>query len=218
MPTCAYCGSSVSSKEKEHVVPRCLYPASKSKSKVQRLTIPACSSCNRGWSSDEAHFRNMLLIAGQPNDSVYELWRTTVHRSFHEVDGRSRATDLFLQMVPAEIGGRARHKVYPGKDERVVRVVRKVIRGLCHHHGLATAVPDHAVFADVLVYEVPEALVNDLPLHHRELDIFNYRYSCIDDGQLHSGWLLTFFESRVFVGCVAPRRSWPEESQVQSFL
>jgi hypothetical protein len=214
MPLCAYCGSTARNREKEHVIPRCLYSASKAKAKstAQRLTIPACSNCNRSWSSEEAHFRNMLLIASNPHDAVTELWRTTVNRSFREVDGWSRATALFLQMVPTMIGNEARHKVYPGKDERVVRVVRKVIRGLCHYHGLATAVPDDAVFADVLAYEVPQAIAEELSLHHREMDIFNYRYSLIEDDLLHSGWLLTFFESRVFIGSVSPRKDWVRAS------
>jgi hypothetical protein len=32
---------------------------------VPRITIPACLECNAGLVDDEAHFRNMMLIAGE---------------------------------------------------------------------------------------------------------------------------------------------------------
>ena len=57
--TCAYCGK-LAICESEHVFPDCLYPASKSNSKVQRLTVPACQDCNRSWSNDEEHFHTFL--------------------------------------------------------------------------------------------------------------------------------------------------------------
>lgn len=72
--------------EREHVIPKNLYPSSKANSKVQRLTVYACHQCNNGWADDEAHFRNMLIIAGEPNDSVREIWATTMRRSFDEID------------------------------------------------------------------------------------------------------------------------------------
>src|SRR3990172_3746850 len=61
--SCAYCGKITTKTDKEHVFPKCLYP--KRKSKVQRLTIPSCRDCNSNWSEDEAHFRNVLVLAGE---------------------------------------------------------------------------------------------------------------------------------------------------------
>jgi hypothetical protein len=85
---CAYCGNPSDKRDKEHVFPRNLYPISKASSKIQRLTIPACNKCNNSWSDDEVHFRNMLVIAGDPlSPAREELWKTTVDRSFELVDG-----------------------------------------------------------------------------------------------------------------------------------
>jgi hypothetical protein len=105
-------------------------------------------------------------------------------------------------MVPVMHEGRDRHKVYPAKDERVMRVVRKIIRGLSYHHGLGPSVPDNAVFADVLRYQVPRELIEYLPHEQREQDIFNYRYDGASGAGYESAWLLTFYERTTFVGLV----------------
>ena len=197
--SCAYCGRPVSKAEKEHVIPKCLYPASKSKSKVQRLTIPACRKCNASWADDEAHFRNMLLIAGDPNAAVRALWNTKTDRSFRQVDAWKRLADLQSQMKPRG----SRYIVYPGQDSKVMRIVRKIIRGLCHHHGIMSPVSDERVWADVLKYVVPPQFLKSMICEHREKDIFEYRYQVLKEAGIHSCWLLTFFERRTFIGMVS---------------
>lgn len=95
IPPCAYCGT-VDAPEREHVIPSCLYPPSRgTTSNVPRLAVPACGECNRGWSDDEAHFRNVLLLAGEPNDAVSELWAGKIRRSLARPDARRRAKDPF---------------------------------------------------------------------------------------------------------------------------
>jgi hypothetical protein len=110
--TCSYCGERLAT-DSEHVFPRNLYPASKSVSRVQRLTIPSCNECNKGWSDDEVHFRNVLALAGEPNEARRELWETTIRRSFEKSDGSRRVRDLIKILRPVEIDGNIRHKVYP---------------------------------------------------------------------------------------------------------
>jgi hypothetical protein len=133
----------------------------------------------------------MLLISGDdPNPVALELWRGKVLRSFEQPDGRKRAGDLFAQMVPS----RDRHMVYPARDERVMRIVRKVVRGLCHHHQLLSPVLDGEVWADHHRYEIPPAILAGMTGGHVEEDIFDYKYMVIDDAELHSAWLLRFFQ------------------------
>jgi hypothetical protein len=203
-PTCAYCGHSGITLESEHVIPSCLYPRSRGQqSKVQRLTVPACSSCNRGWSDDEAHFRNVLSIAGEPNAAVRELWDGPIQRSLDRSDGHRRAADLRKIMERVEIGGQERWMIYPAKDDRVLRVVRKIVRGLSHHHGLESAVTERRITADVLRYVVPPGLIDENEFLHREHDICRYWF--IDDAspEVRSSWLLTFFDRLTFIAWVA---------------
>ena len=205
MPTatmCSYCGERLAT-DNEHVFPRNLYPDSKAQSRVQRLTIPSCNGCNKGWSDDEAHFRNVLALAGEPNEARRELWETTVRRSFEKIDGARRLRDLVETMHPVEINGGPRHKVYPGQDDRVVRIVKKVVRGLCHHHRVMSAVSERRVWVDVLKYRIAEEFLSQMTYEHREQDIAEYRYQVLREAGIHSAWLITFFQRVTFIGIVS---------------
>jgi hypothetical protein len=96
---CAYCGGDNASTG-DHVVSRALYPSSLRASSHQRIKAPACANCNNGWSDDEAHFRTMMLLAGDLTSAVRELCEGKVRRCFAQPDGRKRARDLFDQFVP----------------------------------------------------------------------------------------------------------------------
>jgi hypothetical protein len=202
---CAYCGATNIKLEKEHVIPRSLYPTSKTGSKVQRLTVPACANCNRGWSDDEPHFRNILSVAGEPNQVLRELWNSSVNRSFEKEDGHRRVADLWELMRPVKVGAAERFAVYPATDQRFLRVLQKIVRGLHCHHGLWSPVPDSMVEADVLKYIVPQEFLEAMPFHHRESDVFKYQFEVFvdfEDIPMNSAWLLTFFENRKFVAWV----------------
>ena len=199
---CSYCGKCIAT-DKEHVFPRNLYPASKAQSRVQRLTIPSCNGCNKGWSDDEAHFRNILALAGEPNEARRELWKTTIRRSFGKSDGTRRLKNLRETLHPVEIDGKARHKVYPGQDDRVIRIVKKVVRGLCHYHRVMSAVSERRVWVDVLKYQVPEEFLSEMAYEHREQDIAEYRYRVLRESGIHSAWLITFFQRITFVAMVS---------------
>ena len=202
---CAYCGDRIAT-DREHVFPKSLYPESKASSRVQRLTIPSCNECNKGWSDDEAHFRNVLALAGEPNDSRRELWETKVQPSLRQVDGPRRVQDIVKTWRPTEVDGRPRHMIYPGEDMRIIRIVKKVIRGLSHYHNVLSAVPESRVWADVMdvmKYQVPDDFLAQMIYAHREPDIAEYRYSVIEDVGIQSAWLVTFFERITFIGIVA---------------
>jgi hypothetical protein len=199
---CAYCGATNVKLEREHVIPRSLYPPSKADSKVQRLTVPACAICNRGWSDDEPHFRNILAVAGESNQVERDLWDTSINRSFDKEDGRRRVADLWELMHPVNVGSVERYAVYPATDPRFLRVLRKIVRGLHYHHGLWNPVPDDMVEADVLRYIVPHEFLEAMPFYHRESDIFEYQFEVFNDFEdipMSSIWLLTFFENRKFI-------------------
>jgi hypothetical protein len=189
--TCAYCGGAPSTDD--HVVPRALYPPSKATSRFQRITVDACQACNNGWSDDESHFRNVLLLAGDPNPAVRELWEGKTRRSFTYADGLKRVRDLAAQIEPVDMPEGGRHMIYPAKDERVLRIVRKVVRGLCHHHKLLSAVQDNQVVADIQRFQIPEAFLSEMTSAHAEEDVLQYRYGLVDEPEIHSGWLLNFF-------------------------
>ena len=144
----------------------------------------------------------MLALAGDPNAARRELWETTILRSFNEVDGSKRVSDLIVRMKPAKVAGSERHMVFPGEDERVMRVVRKIIRGLCHYHNVMSPVSEQRVWADVLRYAIPQEFLEQMSYYHREPDIVEYRYQVLNEEGINSAWLLTFFEQVTFIGIV----------------
>lgn len=200
---CAYCGAPAP-ETRDHVIPQELYPSSKLNSTVQRLTVPSCEKCNHGWSDDEPHFRTLLTLAGEPNAAVRELWDGVVNRSLREQDGPRRLEDAWNQMRPIKTGDSLRHKIYPASDERFLRVLRKIVRGL-HYHEREYHVSDDLVSVDILTTEIPSEFLDALPVYHREPDIFKYQFEVFDafeDIPMSSTWLLTFFENRKFIASV----------------
>ncbi len=191
-------------RDKEHVFPKNLYPESKAKSKIQRLTLPACRKCNDSWANDEAHFRNILVVAGDPiTPEKKELWDTTVDRSFSQIDGFKRIEDLLQQMKPIAVDGQNRHMVFPGNDERVIRVIKKIIRGLCYHHDILSPLPEEMIRADILKFEIPESLLNGMEIQHRDKEIVEYRFHVFNEIELQSVWLITFFQTVTFIAFVS---------------
>jgi len=215
---CSYCGERIAT-DNEHVFPRNLYPESKKNSRVQRLTIPSCNVCNNGWSDDEVYFRNLLSLAGKPNEPRNELWRTTIQRSFEKSDGHHRVLELIDSLKQVEHDGEIRHKVYLGQDPRILRIVRKIVRGLCHYHGVLSPVPEKKIWADVLKYHIQDEFIAEMMYQHREQDVAEYRYQVICEYGIQSAWLITFYQRVTLIGLVSlsedgsfPERTMPNKA------
>ena len=201
---CAYCGLPSDKRDREHVFPRSLYPPSKAKSNVQRLTVPACNKCNNSWADDEAHFRDILVIAGDPSTpEKSELWNTTVDRSFSQVDGFKRMSDLLDQMKPLDLNGQKRHIVYPANDPRVVRVIQKIVRGLSYYHNIESPLSEERISVDVLKTPIPEDLWNGMEAHERDRDIVEYRFAILNQPDIQAVWIVTFFRTVSFIAIVS---------------
>jgi hypothetical protein len=112
------------------------------------------------------------------------------------------------------VGTERQYRIYPGDDHRVVRVVRKVVRGLCHYFGIASAIADRRVFADVpRGWDVPSDILDSMQTYECEREIFHCRYQLlIGNADLHSVWLLTFFENKTFFALVsASTKGFPKD-------
>jgi hypothetical protein len=146
----------------------------------------------------------VLSLSGPATPAVRELWEGKIHRSFGYADGRKRVHDLAVQLVPVQTPEGERHLIYPAADERVLRIVRKVVRGLCHHHNLLSPVRDTQVLADIQRFAVPPEFLSEMTSAHAESDVVEYRFAEVDEPEIHSGWLLNFFNRTPFF-CIVLR-------------
>jgi hypothetical protein len=174
---------------------------------LQLLTVPCCETCNNSWSEDEAHFRDVLVLAGDPTGDVKsELWDGPVSRGFEKSHSVAKLQGLLDLMKAVETSEGARHKIYPENDEEVLRVVRKMIRGLSYEQGLATPVLDDAVIARVLTIPIPDWILDSMTWCDRDADVAVYGFTTTAIEEFHSVWILGFFRTVYFIGAVLPQR------------
>jgi hypothetical protein len=215
MKPCAYCGLTDSPREKGHIIPVCMYP-SDTDPRIQRRSVPECSECKKIWQDAENQFRNVMVIAGTPNSAVMEQWEGPLKRSFNKPSGRKWARALVEQMVALENTEGPLHKIYPANNPEVMLVIRKIIRGLCHYHGIATAVSDQRVWADIQKYQIPPYLKENMKWFHIGPKLLEYAYEFTNDRELniHSAWYLRFYEEREFVSFIV----LSEDIDIDKFL
>jgi hypothetical protein len=92
--------------------------------------------------------------------------------------------------------------IFPAEIPSVVSTVRKIIRGLCHHHELLTAVADEQLWVDVSKFQIPEELLAEMSVHTVNPAVAEYRYSMLQEEGMHSFWLVTLFGRTTFIGIV----------------
>jgi hypothetical protein len=149
-----------------------------------------------------------MLLAGEPNDIVADIWSGPMLRSLALPDGRRRALDLIKIMRPAFDIALGAYRIFPAEDERVLRIVRKIIKGLSIHHNMPTPAVDGAIDVDVLRTPFPEELQSALDFRTAHPSVCRYGYFVFDPGsEFGSVWLLTFYERTQFWGVVRSRRS-----------
>jgi hypothetical protein len=150
-----------------------------------------------------------MLVSGEPNLVVQELWDTKARSSFDKVDGKRRLRDVYDAMKPVNFEGHSRRATFPGNDPRVVRIVKKIVRGLSFYHKLPVPVSESQVWTDVLKYPILEEYLRQLEFHHREKDIFTYGFTSSNEPGIESIWLLLFFERCFFIAFVEPPPDGP---------
>ncbi len=154
MKLCGYCGKLIKNigKDKEHVIPSCLYPKNYDFSNIKLITIPACRKCNNSFSDTEAHFRDVLTLISDPNNISRELFKK-VRKSLYKVDEKKRLTDI-LDVVVVKDG---HWIIYPAKDEKVIVILKKIIRGLCCFYDLLYPITEKQILVDFKKYIILES-------------------------------------------------------------
>jgi hypothetical protein len=214
---CAYCGSTSTPRTKGHVLGKAIYPSVR-EDRTQWITVPECDDCKALWEDAESHFRNVILVAGAPNTEATSIWGDKGRRSFREVDGKRRVRDILFNSVPTKTADGSCDLIFPDRDERVMLILRKIARGLCHHHQLGTAISDTRVTAIARRVGFPEELQASVVARTPIPRVCDYAYVDFSkqESDLHSIWSLRFFERTWFFALVASERCKKTMSLVPS--
>jgi hypothetical protein len=216
MRPCGYCGRITGKNEGEHVIPRCLY-TSHTPSIIQRLKIPACPTCNRGFSVSEAHFRNIISACGfTPSPARLELIKKSID-SFHKpISGKGDFLKFVNQIV--ETGetfedGKPVQRIYPHKDAEMRFITRKAVRGLVHSLDWKTIIPDDHVTV-TQHFPTPPAFEELFTDYYIVPNSFSSRYKIIDQSsgpeafdEMHSVWQIRFHD--MSLSCVVTKHPVP---------
>lgn len=145
---CAYCGRQAEKAEREHVIPKLLFPKPLPQIMV---TVPACSRCNAEKKDDDEYLRDLLVIDHE-NAGVSVLEGPLKEKMFRAA-GRGQsllARDMrdktCLVPVRTPAGLYAGHALgVPLDSERANRLFSRIVRGL-HFKLYNRRLPDDCAF------------------------------------------------------------------------
>jgi len=152
----------------------------------------------------------MVLAAADDNEYATAQWDGPISRAHRRPeDGWQRMGELLKWVVERDTPEGKEYVLHPADIEKVLLVARKMVRGLCHYHGLTTQVADHQVLAMQYDHSPPpgaEAVeYNHVPGVFR----YSYFHQHLEPNAIHVSWLLTFYERISFIGLVSARRITP---------
>lgn len=75
---CYDCGNPVSDETREHIPAQCFYAGYSNDYKKNRITVPACRTCNENYSKIDQHFRDAIGVKNDNNADAAELTRKSV--------------------------------------------------------------------------------------------------------------------------------------------
>ena len=219
---CAYCGE-YKLTEKEHVIPQSLAPV-EMWDRCQWVLVPACSRCNRGFSADESDFRGFAVLLNGPGETLVKdaMFQGPVSRNWQRPEGRG-ALQRTLAMIrkPDGSGLSSLDELLTAgnlgivANESILRVVRKIIRGLCFYHftenpRFPQVIPESQVWVGQ-VYDWSQDDINTMyglpTLRVIHPAVFVYTFVKCDDAGwaipgIDSVWLLYAAKGAIFGGIV----------------
>ena len=201
--TCVYCVKRPGL-TRDHVPPKSFFPKPRPS---DLITVPACRSCNREAGKDEELFLAAFMF-GEAGVSLAgkKLWDEKLHRMYDKNRGLRRRIAKSMHSVDIFTPG----GVFLGRglgvrleEERINRVVTKIIRGLYYHEyqeALSSSTEIMCHFAQQPSDLSPvEKIVDQLQFGSRGWpDVFEYRFNRVEEKPEASIWLVRFFKTNVF--------------------
>lgn len=206
---CAFCGSTEKGnpRTKGHVFQKSLYPEIGCEA-VHRITVPECGRCSAIWQDAEDHFRSVMVLGAVGlNEHADAQWDGPIRRAHRrQEDGLQRQAELLKWVVERDTAKGKEYVLPVAQIDKVLLVVRKMVRGLCWYHGIAPQVADHQVLAMQYEHSQP---ADAEPVEYNHIPgvvRYSYFHHHLEPDTVHVSWLLTFYERMSFIGLVSSRR------------
>jgi hypothetical protein len=211
---CIYC-QTAEADTRDHVPPDLLFPPPKPGTLI---TVPACKACNQGFQKDDEVFALVLSSLLGTNTAGRSVWDTKVAGGLLKRSPKLRkaiGSTLHYQAYPFRGGRKAVAPAVLVERSRVLRVLRRIVRGLAwHEYGCCD-------FADDAVRVLTDAELQVLPVEDaRRLsarfgagverviaqDVFEYHHGTASGKPEDSAWWLIFYGKTRFRAIVDPDR------------
>ena len=224
---CTYCGE-LSSLTEDHIPAKCLFP----KPRPSNPPIPrvwSCRGCNSGLNGeiarDDEYFRDVLVLRADAGyDPKAEQVGDVVLRSFGRSEAKGKLRTLLSNTEEVEIqseGGLflGTTGLYQVDQERITRVVRRIVRGLFFYHFQRRVPVDYEVTTQLLADVDPSnpeqvdschrivTILQEQRIHKIGTSEFEYRFTALADCPDCTFWLMRFYQSVVWLGATVPPKT-----------
>lgn len=193
--SCIYCGTS-GALTKDHVPPKCLFP----KPRGPQITVPACKACNQSFKKDDEYFAMAIAVESYvDHPSAFQVWEQSLRPMILQGQGLRRmlsASILDGDVVTPTGVYLPDRKAIRFKKSRILRVVKRIVRGLLWHHYKVRP-SEEAVFEVHRNPTLNDPIANFInsmtQLSWIGDDIFRYRHSLVAGDPDGSIWCLQFY-------------------------
>jgi hypothetical protein len=196
---------------RDHVPPDVLFPSPKPSNLI---TVPACKPCNQGFQKDDEVLALVLSSLMGTNTAGRSIWNTKVAGGLLKRSPKLRqaiGSTLHYQPYPFRDGRKGLAAALLIERSRVLRVLRRIVRGLAwHEYGCCDFADDKVrVLTDAELQVLPEVEAQRLAAHfgtgvERVIvkDVFEYHYAAAAGRPEDSAWWLIFYGETRFLAIV----------------
>jgi hypothetical protein len=205
---CVYCGV-VGPITRDHVPPENLFPEPRP---TNLITVPACEACNNGFKLDDEYFR-LAIMTGIDGDALPRELDHSIKAIKKLADPRKRLFAKKMLKAYRVVEVKSPAGLFLGQaggltvdGDRILRTVRRIVRGLFFHHAHRRLPPQNDVRAfyvanrrfleDADVAAIVNTMCAPQILGNR---VLAYRYSLTEGDDSGSAWLLQFFGGHTFL-------------------
>lgn len=214
---CVYCGRKARL-TKDHIPPKNLFPKPRP---GDLITVPSCQDCNNQAAKDDEYFRLVVAVRqGSGEHTAVQQTLPTVLRSLRRSEAAGLTKSFLSRMRPVMLRSASglylgRRMGYDVDDDRLIRVLTRIVKGLFFHEkgyrlpdtheAVAELEPRREPGADGLTDEMKVlAALRAQPVRMLGNGVFSYRFLFTQDDPDCSVWQMTFYEAVHSIGYTLP--------------